>query len=110
MSKSTNQKGFLPLLLSVLFRQPTKHSTTQTNHLLVRSQHPTTDDREAWKAYWKEQGQPWRTEPEIDEKRQEELTRCRAIVPDIEKGIYPFRGMVLNRADIEWLLATHENG
>jgi uncharacterized protein YjbI with pentapeptide repeats len=31
-------------------------------------------------------------------------------VPDIEKGIYPFKGMKLSRADVEWLLATHENG
>ncbi len=53
---------------------------------------------------------PWRTEAEIDVKRQEELSKCRAIVPDIEKGIYPFKGMKLSRADVEWLLATHENG
>jgi hypothetical protein len=25
-------------------------------------------------------------------------------------GIYPFQGMKLGRADVEWLLATHENG
>ncbi|HZU03502.1 MAG TPA: pentapeptide repeat-containing protein, partial [Ktedonobacteraceae bacterium] len=25
-------------------------------------------------------------------------------------GIYPFKGMKLNRADVEWLLATHKNG
>ena len=31
-------------------------------------------------------------------------------MPDIEKGIYAFNGMKLSRADIEWLLATHENG
>ena len=29
-------------------------------------QRPTTSDSEAWKAYWKAQGQPWHTEPEID--------------------------------------------
>ncbi len=34
----------------------------------------------------------------------------RAIVPDIEQGIYPFKDIKLNRADVEWLLATHENG
>ena len=27
-----------------------------------------------------------------------------------KQGIYPFRGMKLSRADVEWLLATHENG
>src|SRR5438094_615688 len=36
----------------------------------------------------------------------------RSITPDIEKGIYPFKGVEpkLTRADIEWLLATHESG
>jgi len=32
-----------------------------------------TDDSETWKAYWKEQGQLWRTEPAIDEERQRRL-------------------------------------
>src|SRR5437660_140687 len=73
-------------------------------------QRPTTDDPNAWKAYWKTQGQPWRTEPEIDGDRQKYLTERRAIVPDIEQGIYPFRDIKLSRTDVEWLLATHENG
>src|SRR5436305_409744 len=71
---------------------------------------PAPEDAEAWKAYWQAQGQPWRTMPEIDAKRQEELAQCRKIAPDIEKGIYPFKGMKLSRADVEWLLATHKNG
>jgi uncharacterized protein YjbI with pentapeptide repeats len=71
---------------------------------------PTPDDHERWKTYWEKRQQPWRTESEIDASRQEELAKRRAIVPDIEKGIYPFSGIKLNRADIEWLLATHENG
>ena len=71
---------------------------------------PTSDDKEAWKEYWKQQEQPWRTEPEIDKKRQKYLNERRSISPDIEQGIYPFRGVKLNRADVEWLLATHENG
>src|SRR5713226_2631440 len=69
---------------------------------------PTTS--EEWRLNWQASGFSWRTEPEIDEKRQEELSTCRTIVPDIEKGIYPFKGMKLSRADVEWLLATHENG
>lgn len=73
-------------------------------------QRPTTNDPEAWRAYWQAQGQPWRTEPEIDVKRQEELAQRRAIAPDIEKGIYPFKDMKLSRADVEWLLAEHESG
>jgi len=31
------------------------------------------------------------------------------IVPDIQQGIYPFKSIKLNRADVEWLLATCEN-
>jgi uncharacterized protein YjbI with pentapeptide repeats len=73
-------------------------------------QHPFPTDHEAWRIYWQAQGQPWRTEPEIEEKRQEYLTKRCKIAPDIEQGIYPFKDVKLNRADIEWLLATHENG
>src|SRR5260221_10613534 len=59
----------------------------------------------------KKEPQPiWRTEPEIDIARQEELARCLATTPDTTRGIYPFKGMKLNRADVEWLLATHANG
>ncbi len=36
-------------------------------------QHPANDDEEAWRAYWKQQGQRWRTEPEIDVERQKYL-------------------------------------
>lgn len=71
---------------------------------------PVADDREGWHAHRAAQGQPWRAESEIDQKRQAELEQCRAIVPNIEQGYYPFKGMKLNRADVEWLLATHENG
>src|SRR6266478_1249550 len=73
-------------------------------------QRPANDDTEAWKAYWKTQGQSWRTEPEIDEERQKHLAECRSISPDIKQGIYPFKDIKLSRADVEWLLATHENG
>jgi uncharacterized protein YjbI with pentapeptide repeats len=73
-------------------------------------QRPLNDDKEAWKVHWKAQDQAWRTEPEIDAKRQEELSKRRAITPDIEQGIYPFKDIKLGRADVEWLLATHENG
>jgi uncharacterized protein YjbI with pentapeptide repeats len=69
---------------------------------------PTVSDSTAWEAYWKTVDQPWRKEPEIDKQRQEELTLRRALVPDIEMGIYPFKGMELSRADVEWLLETHE--
>src|SRR5581483_3398716 len=71
---------------------------------------PAADDRAGWRTHWHAQGQPWRTEPVIDQQRQKELAQCRATIPDIEKGIYPFRGVKLSRAEVEWLLATHENG
>src|SRR5690348_16635162 len=84
------------------------HTAKQENgKQALAVQRPATDDREAWKAYWKEQGQSWRREPEIDEDRQKFLDERRRIVPDIQKGIYPFKGSKLDRADVEWLLATH---
>src|SRR5205814_359489 len=76
-------------------------------------QRPTTnDDKKAWKAYWEQQRQPWRTEPEIDAERQKYLEERRRIEPDIKQGIYPFKDIEpkLSRADVEWLLARHENG
>jgi uncharacterized protein YjbI with pentapeptide repeats len=73
------------------------------------SQRPTSNDRAAWYAYWQAQGQPWRTEPEVDTNRQAYLADRRAIKPDIMQNIYPFKNIKLNRADVEWLLATHEN-
>src|SRR6266849_6064808 len=82
----------------------------QGNGNISTLQRPTTDEKEAWKLYWKAQGWPWRTEPEIDAERQKFLDERRAIVSVIEKGIYPFKDIKLSRADVEWLLATHENG
>jgi uncharacterized protein YjbI with pentapeptide repeats len=73
-------------------------------------QRPNMNERDRWRVYWREQGQPWRTEPEIDATRQAFLTERLAITPDIGQGIYPFKDVKLGRADIEWLLATHEKG
>lgn len=60
------------------------------------------------------QGMPWRTEPEIDEARQAYLAERRAVKQDNNSGVYPFRdkngSVKLDRADVEWLLATHESG
>jgi uncharacterized protein YjbI with pentapeptide repeats len=72
-------------------------------------QSPASSDRRAWKAYWKEQGQAWRTEPEIDAERQEFLARRLLIVPDIKEGLYPFKDVKLARADVEWLLGRFYN-
>jgi uncharacterized protein YjbI with pentapeptide repeats len=82
----------------------------QDERQTVVQQRPATHDQDEWKAYWKTQGQSWRTEPEIDAERQKYLAERRSITPDIKKGIYPFKDIKLSRADVEWLLATHENG
>ncbi len=94
----------LILMLKPLPRQTSVHA------IQAVSEGQKSLDREEWRAYWQAQGQPWRTEPEIDGERQEYLDRRRAIVKNIEQGIYPFRGIKLNRADVEWLLTTHDNG
>jgi hypothetical protein len=77
------------------------------------SKRPAPDGFTEWPDYWTVQGMPWRTEPEIDSDRQAYLAMRRAVRPDIENGIYPFHdenGSVrLDRADVEWLLATHES-
>src|SRR5436305_9678554 len=52
----------------------------------------------------------WRIGPEIDFERQTFLTQRLAIQPDIQRGIYPFKDVKLGRADVEWLLTTHEEG
>ncbi len=73
---------------------------------------PSDDNREAWRAYWRALGMPWRTEPEVDAQRQQFLAARRVITPDAGRGIYPFRdsqgSIRLTRADVEWLVATHE--
>jgi len=74
-------------------------------------QRPTSSDgREGWGAYWEAQGMLWRTEPEIDEERQQFLHGRRLIKADIAQMSYSFSGLRLKRDDIEWLLATHEDG
>src|SRR5947208_1150730 len=91
---------------------PPQPTPDQTNQLSITLQPPATKDKVAWNAYWLQMNRSWswRTEPEIGEKRKNILQECRAIVPDIKKGSYPFKDVKLSRADVEWLLATHENG
>jgi hypothetical protein len=77
-------------------------------------QRSTTGELDAGRAYWKTQGMPWRMLPEIDAERQAFLAERIAIQPAIEHGIYPckdiFMDIILNRGDVEWLLANHEQG
>lgn len=60
------------------------------------------------------QDKSWRTEPEIDEQRQQFLHEChtRLSEADDEGNIFPFKdgpqGIKLTRADVEWLLTKHE--
>jgi uncharacterized protein YjbI with pentapeptide repeats len=68
------------------------------------------DEASGLSAFWAERSQPWRTEPEIAVDRQAMLAARRAITPDVGRGDFPFKGMRLERADVEWLLATHEDG
>src|SRR5713101_9350979 len=75
-----------------------------------RRSHLPLKTPEEWQTYWAVQGQPWRKEPEINLQRQAELAQRRRIIPDVKQGVYPFKGVKLSRADVEWLLTTHENG
>src|SRR6266853_1687136 len=70
---------------------------------------PNMDDDRAWLAYWEEQHQPWRTEPEIDVGRQQYLEE-HLTVKEREWERYPFKDIVLDRADVEWLLANYADG
>ena len=45
----------------------------------------------------------------MERERQMFLAERQTIVPDIQQGIYPFKDIKLTRADVEYLLATHED-
>jgi uncharacterized protein YjbI with pentapeptide repeats len=99
--------SILSLLTSLFSGRKSAGISSPKKSQLSPSGSPVPDDHDAWLAYWTSMNQPWRREPEIDTKRQEELSKCHDIVPDIKKGIFPFKEMELCRADIEWLLATY---
>lgn len=80
----------------------------QENKQTISSPHRTPSKRKV-KRPLDQANQPWRTEQEIDSERQAYLAKRRTLKPDRRQGIYPFVGIPLSRADIEWLLATHEN-
>ena len=91
-------------------RRKTSTANQQNGKQALTSQRPANDDRETWKTHWKIQGQSWRTEPEIEEERQKYLAERRSIAPYTIPNLFPFKDIKLHRADVEWLLATHENG
>src|SRR6266566_2112362 len=105
MNRQRRRRSVLHTLLSAL----TRKAPEQAKQPIQPPQPPAPGDRDAWHAYWKAQDQPWRSEPEIDLKRQQYLAQRRIIQPNTEQGIYPFKDIKLSRADVEWLLETHEN-
>jgi hypothetical protein len=80
-----------------------------SNQFVVLTQRPLSDNRNEWSDYWKTQAQYWRTEPEIDTERQMYLMKRYLSSDDSKQGIYPFKDVILDRADVEWLLKMHEN-
>lgn len=101
--------------------QPAAHNGSVAHAALSEQAEPARDPHGAgwpappsapadWPAHWLRCGQPWRTAPEIGTARQQQLAAYRAVAPDPQQGRYPFMGVQLARADIEWLLATHEHG
>src|SRR5258705_284830 len=76
----------------------------------IAPRQPEGESRGAWRKYWIALSQPWRTEPEIDDERRQFLAERQAITPNISQDVYPFKGVALARADVEWLLAAHDGG
>ena len=70
------------------------------------------NDCDLWRDYWRNRNHPWRTEPEIDVKRQAMLNQYLTTLANSERGCYPFKdiGSKLSRADVEWLLASRVDG
>lgn len=110
MGGQVKRLSFLRMALQTLAQRNNNNAQEHLQQRPLSPPRPENDDREGWRDYWVQMGQSWRTEPEIDAKRQQYLAERRAIVPEIEKDIYPFKDVKLNRADVEWLLATHEDG
>lgn len=110
MSEPIQQEPTTPPKRPLSSRSPVCPGTQHTKPQEIALPLPAPDDRQAWKQHWEALGQSWRTEPEIDAERQHDLAERRAMTPDIAKGVYPFGGIPLTRAEIEWLLATHEGG
>ncbi len=72
-------------------------------------QQSATGDRAAWRAWWSERGQPWRQEPEVAAERAQLLAQRHKLAPNVGQSVYPFAGQTLSRADVEWLLAAHDD-
>lgn len=68
---------------------------------------PPSMDNLEWQKYLK--SQKWRKEPEIPNEHKLYLERCKKNT-NPQNWKYPFSGKKLTRADIEYLLVTHNNG
>ena len=69
-------------------RRKSRQTSKQNGIQAPAEQSPIHDDKEARKAPdYEKQGQPWRTEPEIDANRQKYLTERLSIKPDDELDI-----------------------
>jgi len=110
MSEPIHPQPAAPTKHVAAARSQSRRGAHQKQQATQAPSRPASDDRAGWKAYWQRLGQSWRTEPEPEADRQHFLAERRAIVPDIEQGRYPFKQVKLTRADVEWLLATHEDG
>lgn len=110
MSEPTHPQPAAPTKHVASARGESRRGARPTKQAVPRPARPASDDRAGWKAHWEALGQPWRTEPEAEAERQRFLAARRAMLPDIEQGRYPFKEVKLSRADVEWLLATHEDG
>lgn len=110
MNQPNKRPSLRDLLLNIMPWLKADHPSIQSNSQTMLPPRPPMDDHMVWCVYWRAKGQLWRTEPEINSERQEYLATRRAITPDIQRGIYPFKSIKLNRADVEWLLITHEDG
>ena len=60
-------------------RSRSSQTSKQNGFQAPALQRPAHEDTEAWKTYWKAQGEPWRTEPEIEPERQKYLAERRSI-------------------------------
>lgn len=81
MSKAKKRPSLLHLLLNKLITHKADEAQGATEQQSSPLRSPMMDQA-AWPAYWKQQGQPWRTEPEIDKDRQAYLASRRAITPE----------------------------
>jgi uncharacterized protein YjbI with pentapeptide repeats len=108
MSEQHRYTSVLSRLFFAVFGHHMKMVSSSTSRRLSPLPYPKTNDHDAWRSYWIAQGYSWRTEPEITPDRQAYLVDRLAITPNVQRGIYPFKGVELTRADVEWLLVHHE--